>query len=186
MKTQILFVGLLSISFLVGCANNPVNAGSSSSNVDETSRTTETTNVEKPTSTTSTTSENDDIVTIYFQDESWWNKDAAGVGAYLWNSKVEDSFNAIWPGVRANHISFNQTGEEEIGFNYWSIEVDLTKYDMLIFTRINSEGDIQDWGAKTVDISLNERGENNMYSILGSTPIWGDPGVSGTWTSYTD
>ncbi len=187
MKTQLLFVGLLSVGLLLGCANNESSL-STSSDLDETTTTTETTDVEKPTTTT-TTSEPDPEptgkVTIYFQDEAWWNKDAAGVGVYLWNSTAEDSFNVIWPGARATHISFNQTGEEGVGFNYWSFEVDLTRYDMIIFTRINTEGEIQDWGAKTVDIALNERGDNNMYSILGSTETWGDPGVSGTWTTYT-
>lgn len=184
MKTKFLFVGLLSVGFLLGCANDKSSNVITTSDLDTTTTTSETTDIENPITTTS--SETSGIVTIYFQDEAWWNKDAAGVGIYLWNSTIMDSSNAPWPGERATHISFNQTGEEGVGFNYWSFEVDLTLYDMLIFTRINSEGDIQDWGAKTVDISLNERGENNMYSILGSTPIWGDPGVSGTWTSYTD
>lgn len=120
-----------------------------------------------------------ELTTIYFQDASWWNEPAAGTAVYAWNSQ-DDVKNAEWPGERMTHIKYDETGK----FNYWSFELDIAKYDSLIFVRVNGDGELADWGAKTVDLSITDMGTNNMYSIVDSSAIWGDPGVSGTWTTY--
>lgn len=125
-----------------------------------------------------------EVVTIYFQDASWWNKDAAGTALYGWKG---DNSPYEWPGVRMTHVEYVQTGGTStapIGYNYWKIDIDTTLYDSIIFTRVSSEDPMTDWGAKTVDISLSDRGSNNMYSIVDSEALWGDPGVQGTWTTY--
>lgn len=119
-----------------------------------------------------------DIKTIYFEDAEWWNKDAAGTAIYLWNSKTEIS--NTWPGERMTHIKYDEVEKS----NLWSFELDTNKYDSFIFVRVSPEGSVTDWGAKTIDLSVSSMGDNNLYSIKGSETIWGDPGVSGTWSLF--
>ncbi len=119
-----------------------------------------------------------DMKTIYFEDTEWWNTSAAGTAIYLWNSKTE--VNNSWPGERMTHIEYNEAEKS----NLWSFELDTNKYDSFIFVRVNPEGEIADWGAKTVDLSVSSMGDNNLYSIKGSETVWGNPGVNGTWSTH--
>lgn len=122
--------------------------------------------------------ESGDTFTIYFQDTEWWNNEAPATGIYLWN---DDGNRVAWPGERMTHVKYDETEK----YNIWSFEVPV-EYDNVIFTRVSPEGAISDYGAKTIDLSLLDRGENNMYSILGTEAVWGDPGVEGYWTTYEE
>lgn len=68
----------------------------------------------------------------------------------------------------------------------WSFEIDVSAYDNLIFARYAaSDGGDKDWGAKSVDISIASIDwEKPVYDISAVTsPIWGDPGVTGVWSA---
>ena len=53
----------------------------------------------------------------------------------------------------------------------------------LIFVRVNGTGDIRDYGAKTVDLTLPTDGKN-LFTITNETASWGDPGCNGVWSVY--
>ncbi len=110
--------------------------------------------------------------TVYCKvTQSWWTKDGAAVGVHYWGGA---SAGTEWPGVRMTPVS----GEE----GTWTYDVpeDVTG---LIFTRVNGSGDIADWGAKTTDLSLPTDGKN-LYTITSESAVWGDPGVTGEWSTY--
>jgi antitoxin (DNA-binding transcriptional repressor) of toxin-antitoxin stability system len=105
--------------------------------------------------------------------QDWWKADGAAVGAYIWKNNNDKEWD--WPGVRMTPVS----GETDL----WSIDID-DDYTKIIFTRVNGSGTIADWGAKTGDLTIPTDG-NNLYTITSSSAVWGDPGVSGTWSTYT-
>lgn len=112
--------------------------------------------------------------TIYCKmDKDWWKADGAAVGCHTWNDGGDPK--AAWPGERMTPVE----GETDI----WSIELDINTYHMCIFTRVNGEGDIADWGAKTADLTI-PTDENDMFTITNDDPTWGDPGCIGAWSKY--
>lgn len=108
--------------------------------------------------------------TIYFKTQQWWHKDGAASAAYYW----EPSAAPTWPGVRMTKVE----GEA----NMWSVDIDTDKYKKIIFTRVNGSGAVQDWGAKTQDLTIPTDGKNLF--TLGTTEVWGGSGASGTWSTY--
>lgn len=116
--------------------------------------------------------------TIYCKmAQDWWKSDGAAVGAYAWKGDGDSAEkNANWPGVR-----MTPTGEADV----WSVDIDLTKYEKIIFTRVNGSGDVEDWGAKTKDLVLPTDGKN-LFTITTSTEVWGDPGCDGEWSVLGD
>jgi len=114
-----------------------------------------------------------ELTAVYFKQADWWGDDGAWSGIYLWG---DDSKNADWPGQPM----------ENLGDGIWKFafpeEMDYTN---LIFTRIGPDG-LTDYGAKTIDLAIADIDpETPLYDISGvTTPIWGDPGVSGIWTAY--
>ncbi len=116
--------------------------------------------------------------TIYCKmDKSWWTinefQQPAAVGIYTWNDGGDAK--AAWPGERMTPVE----GQEGV----WSFDLDLTTYHMCIFTRVNAEGDIADWGAKSGDLIIPTDGKN-LFTITSDEPVWGDPGVVGVWSVY--
>ena len=110
--------------------------------------------------------------TIYFKSQQWWHKDNAASAAYYWGTGGNAN---AWPGTRMTKVE----GET----NMWSIEIDTDKYQNIIFTRVNGSGTVQDWGAKTKDQTI-PTNDNNLFT-LSATEVWGDPGATGTWSTYT-
>ena len=110
--------------------------------------------------------------TIYFKTQQWWHKDNAASGAHYWGTAGDGT---SWPGTRMTKVS----GET----NMWSIEIDTDKYQNIIFTRVNGSGTVQDWGAKTKDQTI-PTNDNNLFT-LSTIEVWGDPGATGTWSTYT-
>ena len=104
--------------------------------------------------------------------QSWWKADGAAVGAYFWGGT---SSAPSWPGFRMTAVA----GETDLW--YYDIPDDHT---YIIFTRVNGSGTIADWGAKTGDLKIPTDGKN-LYTITSSSAVWGDPGVSGSWSTYT-
>ena len=112
--------------------------------------------------------------TIYCKmDKAWWTADNAAVGIYAWDGDLK---NANWPGERMTPVE----GEDGL----WSIELDINAYKNCIFTRVNGTGDIQDWGAKSGNLTI-PTDDNDLYTITSEAAVWGDPGCDGVWSKYT-
>ena len=103
--------------------------------------------------------------------QSWWKADGAAVGAHYWGTGTAST----WPGDRMTPVE----GETDL----WYIDLDLAKCQNIVFTRVNADGTIADWGAKTEDLTIPTDGKN-LFTITTSSPIWGDPGCDGTWSTY--
>ena len=113
------------------------------------------------------------VKTLYCKcEQSWWKTDGAAVGAHYWKDGGEGT---TWPGVRMTAVD----GETDL----WKIDVDLAKYEKIIYVRVNSSGDITDWGAKTGDLTI-PTDDKNLYTITSTSAVWGDPGVEGEWSKY--
>ena len=105
------------------------------------------------------------------QAQNWWKADGAAVGAYYWGTGGNAN---SWPGTRMTKVS----GQTDL----WYIDVDIDKYQKIIFTRVNGSGSVSDWGAKTGDLTI--ANTTNQYTISSSSAVWGDPGVKGSWGTY--
>ena len=103
--------------------------------------------------------------------QSWWKADGAAVGAHYWGTGTTSA----WPGDRMTPVE----GETDL----WYIDLDLAKCQKIIFTRVNATGTVADWDAKTKDLTIPTDGKN-LFTITTSSPIWGDPGCDGTWSTY--
>ncbi|MBR6034937.1 MAG: starch-binding protein, partial [Paludibacteraceae bacterium] len=108
--------------------------------------------------------------------QSWWKADGAAVAAYAWSGEGDEMVtNAKWPGLRMNPVE----GQTDV----WSTNFDLGSYEKIIFVRVNGEGDIQDWGAKTADLTFPADG-SDLYTVTSEEAVWGDPGVTGEWSKF--
>ena len=117
-----------------------------------------------------------EMKTLYCKMEaSWWTVDNAAIGAYAWG---DEGTNADWPGVRMTAV----TGQA----NLWKMDIDVAKYNKIIFTRMNpkdcTEDNCLNWGAKTKDLDI-PTDDKNLFTI-DETEVWGDPGCSGEWSKY--
>lgn len=113
------------------------------------------------------------VKTVYCKvAQDWWKADGAAVGIYAFKGETK---NAEWPGVRMTAVE----GETDL----WKADIDTAIYSTVIFTRMNpsNEGN-QDWGAKTADLEI--PADKDLYTITSATEVWGDPGVTGTWSVY--
>lgn len=114
--------------------------------------------------------------TIYCKmTHSWWtineNQQPAAVAIHHWGGTTAGT---TWPGVRMTPVE----GQE----GTWSYDVP-ADVEGLIFVRVNAEGDLADWGAKTADLTLPTDGKN-LYTITSETAVWGNPGCTGEWSVY--
>jgi hypothetical protein len=101
----------------------------------------------------------------------WWTQDDAAVAVHYWGG---ESAGTSWPGVRMEAV----TGDE----GAWSYDVP-ADVEGLMFVRVNGSGDIVDWGAKTVNLTLPTDGKN-LFTITNESESWGDPGCNGEWSVY--
>ena len=109
------------------------------------------------------------VKTIYCKcAQSWWKADGAAVAAHYWKDGGEGT---TWPGVRMTAVD----GETDL----WKIDVDLAKYEKIIFVRVNASGDIADWGAKSGDQTI-PTDDKDLFTITSTSAVWGDPGVEGS------
>ena len=116
-----------------------------------------------------------EYVTIYFKDASWWNNAAASTNFLAYSGSQPSGI-----GTMMTHIVYDSTGQ----FNYWSCQIPETATNIVFFRTGNNGAD--DWGARTVSVSLSARGTNNMYDISNTTAKWYGDGnsVTGVWGVY--
>lgn len=113
--------------------------------------------------------------TLYCKMEySWWTQSGAAIAAYAFDSK-SDTKNATWPGVLMTHPENDNT--------VWTIDIDTSKFDKVIFVRVSSAG--ADWGAKTADQTI-PTDDKDLFTITQSTESWADKGgtCTGEWSVY--
>ena len=114
--------------------------------------------------------------TIYCKMEhAWWKADGAAVAAFAW--KDEGEANANFPGVRMTPVKDAE--------DLWQIDLDLAKYEKVIFARVNGSGDIANWGAQTEDLII-PTDEKDLFTITNKEATWiGDGKVCvGEWSKY--
>lgn len=108
--------------------------------------------------------------------QSWWTADNAAVGVYCWGG-----VSMTWPGERMKKVS----GDPGV----WYVDLDASKVNGLIFTRVNPSGTVTDWAAKTKDLTLPADGKN-LFTITTSTGCWNGNGnnceCTGSWSAYTE
>lgn len=133
-------------------------------------------------SESSSSSSENPIKTFYFKDAGWWAKDnnegVAGSSIYLWKGATNNK----WPGTIGTLVSGSSINSS--GGNIWKFTVDTSVWENMIFVRTKSTGGA-DYGAKTVDLTISSA-PGNLYDISGATEVWGNPGVSGTWSMYNE
>lgn len=83
-----------------------------------------------------TSEEDSEVITVYFSNNKFWNGE---VKAYIWKNNTEDK-PADWPGMNMTYVEKNDFNED-----IYSIQVDLSMYDMIIFTNGSEQ---------SIDISL--------------------------------
>jgi hypothetical protein len=108
--------------------------------------------------------------TFYVDIPEYWKTDSASVAMYMWD---DNDNNNAWPGVRMNNV---------VGGIY-SYELG-SQYNNFIFVRVSPTDPVTDWGAKTINLSLDLAGNNNLF-VVAEEVVWGDPGCNGTWSVYT-
>ena len=110
--------------------------------------------------------------TFYFKDASWWRADGAKTSVFAWNY-AQTQVNGDYPGIMMESLSSDT----------WSITLDTTLYDRLVFTRVSPSNVY--WGAETVNIDLSSFGNKNGYSIASTSPAWKNDGnyAKGTFFS---
>lgn len=189
MKKSLLFLPVLGLFGLVACTgggtNISTNTGLGPDDNTNSSRISSSSTSDKTESEsdgdTSSKTEPSTMVTIHFQDEAWWNKDAASTSVLI-NGEEE-----LTPMTYDNAIGYVQV-TATTGWNAWSIEVDTSVVTTLAFVRTGtgSDGALADWGARTAAITLADRGDNDTYTIQGTTEAWYGDGktVEGKWTTY--
>ena len=113
-------------------------------------------------------------LTIYFIDATWWNKDTAAVS-------ISFDEEAGLGQLMEKHYHDGVT-------NLWSFEiVDPSEVSTVTFHRVNGDG-TADWGAATQPIALADRGEHNVYDISESAEAWAGSGnyAAGVWTNLDE
>jgi uncharacterized repeat protein (TIGR02543 family) len=115
---------------------------------------------------------------LYFKDTTWWAKDGATTNIYFFSGTTAGP--VAWPGVNMTSV-----GQSSDGHGIFSIDLsNYSSYTDIVFCRSDPKGTL-DWGAKTVNLSLADRGSNNMYDVSSVTvEAWGDPGITGVWATY--
>lgn len=188
MKKSLLFLPVLGLFGLVACTgggtNISTNTGLGPDDNTNSSRISSSSTSDKTESEsdsdTSSKIEPSTMVTIHFQDEAWWNKDAASTSILI-NGEEE-----LTPMTYDNAIGYVQV-TATTGWNAWSIEVDTSVVTTITFVRTGTEEEVlKDWGARTAPINLADRGDNDTYTIQGTTEAWYGDGktVEGKWTTY--
>ena len=106
--------------------------------------------------------------------QGWWTGGEATVGAYAWTDG--QSSNAEWPGAQMAAVE----GEDGL----WAIDLDLSKFEKVIFTRLNPAGN-EYWGAQTDDLIIPTDGKN-LFTITSTEAQWEGEGkkAAGEWSKF--
>ncbi|MGN0455793.1 MAG: type I pullulanase [Acutalibacteraceae bacterium] len=92
-----------------------------------------------------------DIITVYFSNNYRWSS----VKAYIWNA-ASGEYESAWPGSEMTYVGNNSYGEA-----IYKVEVDLSKYDMIIFNNGS--------GYQTVDIALDKLMDSTGFHLTGES-----------------
>lgn len=184
MKKSLLFLPVLGLFGLVACTgggtNISTNTGLGPDDNTNSSRIPSSSTSESESDTSSKTGPST-MVTIHFQDEAWWNKDAASTSILI---NGEEELTPMTYDTAIGYVQVTAT----TGWNAWSIEVDTSVVTTITFVRTGTgaDGALADWGARTAAITLADRGDNDTYTIQGTTEAWHGDGktVEGKWTTY--
>ncbi len=111
--------------------------------------------------------------TYYFVDAPWWRADGAKTSVFAWNY-AQTEISADYPGAMMKKEADNA----------WSITLDTSLYERLVFVRVSPEN--EDWGAETVNVDLASFLGKNCYSIASSSAAWKSEGnyAKGAFTNY--
>lgn len=183
MKKSLLFLPVLGLFGLVACTgggtNISTNTGLGPDDNTNSSRIPSSSTSESESDTSSKT-EPSTMVTIHFQDEAWWNNSAASTHILI---NGEEELTQMTYDDAIGYVQYTATE----GWNAWSIEIDTSVVTTITFVRTGTEeGVLKDWGARTAAINLADRGDNDTYTIRGTTAAWKNEGktVEGKWTTY--
>ena len=93
--------------------------------------------------------------TLYCKMEhGWWTTNGAAIAAYAYGNGE----NAPWPGVLMTHPQNDNT--------VWTIDIDNTKFDKVIFVRVSPEGAY--WNAKTADQTI-PTDDKDLFTLNSAT-----------------
>ena len=112
-----------------------------------------------------------DTKTIYCQvTHNWWTHDDAAVSVHYWGGSSEGT---TFPGVRWAALP----GENGV----WVGEIP-TDVDGFCFARVNREGNLEYWNAKTVDLTIQDG--KNLF-VIADNEQW-DPNLcTGDWGEFS-
>ena len=204
MKKQLTLLCLAAAAMaLAGCGPTSSEGGSSGSSKEESSgKTSESTtshasdsDSEQPSASTGseespditqTTTDSDpepepEPLTIYFRDAAWWNEAAASTSITFDGSAL----------TMLTYVRGPLEDGEGGQYNYWSYTfenpAEVTGFRFVrTGTPEDAPGTLEDWGARTVELTLEGRSDGDLYDISGSSASWvGDGGfVEGSWGTY--
>ncbi len=121
----------------------------------------------------------ENIVTIYFIDQGWWNESAAATGIYLFDD--DGNPKVAWPGEA---MIIAKEYDSTLKRNVWSFEVDVSIYNNLIFVRGEvKDGTFISWNKQTVDIKYEEGKNAYLLCETGDTSKGDEKATvtSGVW-----
>ena len=105
--------------------------------------------------------------------QGWWTDANAAVAVHYWGGSAAGT---TWPGTRTSSVE----GEEGL----WSYDVP-SDVDGFMFTRVSGSGNVDDWNAKTADLTLPTDGKD-VYTINNTSGCWADASCTctGSWSKY--
>ena len=92
-----------------------------------------------------------DVITVYFSNNYRWSS----VKAYIWNAASAEHESA-WPGTEMTYVGTNSYGEE-----IYKVEIDLSKYDMIVFNNGS--------GYQTMDVTLDKSMDSTGFYLTGTS-----------------
>lgn len=115
-----------------------------------------------------------DTNTLYFRDDYWWNH-----GGVVTRAKFDDG---AW--VEMPQFKWVPVVDEATGYNYYSVTIPNGALKVTILRSYAT--DTTYGGPHTAELTLADRGTNNMYDIYKESKTWPGEGatVEGVWAVY--
>ena len=115
-----------------------------------------------------------DTNTLYFRDDYWWNH-----GGVVTRAKFDDG---EW--VEMPQFKWVPVVDEATGYNYYSVTIPDGALKVTILRSYAT--DTTYGGPHTAELTLADRGTNNMYDVYKESTTWPGDGatVEGVWAVY--
>ena len=115
-----------------------------------------------------------DTNTLYFRDDYWWNH-----GGVVTRAKFDDG---AW--VEMPQFKWVPVVDEATGYNYYSVTIPDGALKVTILRSYAT--DTTYGGPHTAELTLADRGTNNMYDVYKESTTWPGDGatVEGVWAVY--